>query len=98
FAHTRVAVHPIVGRPYQDGQDAHTNEHLGDVKPTHELLSAPIITQGCTDGACQLRASDPPLPRPPPGPRIHLMAGSANASGSSFLNARPFARVFTVVN
>src|ERR1035437_9499041 len=55
LAHTLVAVRPVVGRPYQDGQDAHTNEQLGDVKPTHGLVSAPIITQGSTDGACQLR-------------------------------------------
>src|ERR1039457_6758497 len=36
LARTRVAVRPIVDRPYQDGQNAHTNEQLGDVKPTKQ--------------------------------------------------------------
>jgi hypothetical protein len=28
-------VHPVVGRPYQDGKDARSDEYLGNVEPTH---------------------------------------------------------------
>src|ERR1019366_656130 len=46
LAHTLVAVRPVVGRPYQDGQDAHTNEQLGDVKPTHGTALRPDYSSG----------------------------------------------------
>src|ERR1019366_6899571 len=50
LAHTRVAVRPVVDRPYQDGQDAHTNEQLGDVKPTHGTTLHPNHTPERTGG------------------------------------------------
>ena len=44
LADTHVAVRPIVDRPYQDGQDAHSDEQLGNVKPNHRATLRPNHT------------------------------------------------------
>jgi hypothetical protein len=43
-------VRPIVGRPYQDSQDAHTNEQLGDIKANHRATLHPNHTPERTGG------------------------------------------------
>src|ERR1035438_7517051 len=54
LARARVAVRPVVGRPYQDGQDAHAYEQLGDVKPTHGTTLRPDYSSGEQGGRLSL--------------------------------------------